>query len=307
VQRDGRRTRVSRGTDREESRHSRRTDRVHTRDAGSATVIGRDGTIHDPAPEPLGQITLLMLTHDHEQRPWKQRLTGRQLNTDLVVARLNSLDLLGSRAHTSLAELGQLVFREFVAVGAQQHVIAPPAEQQRPGNRSVRQTTHPELNQRLIPYLPPMTMRTSHHRPAPSVGYARHIRQFVPQPGRQHHRAESAVTHQETVIETHVVDSGVMYLDAVLLNLTAPDREQLGRRRILHTQVVVHMRRRTIPGSGVVEQQHLPPRSGERQRRLQPGHTPTDHCHVVGLHAFMIREDLSHISKPVALRAGGPA
>ncbi|MDX2971378.1 hypothetical protein PWY36_19530 [Kribbella solani] len=107
----------------------RSTYRVHHWNVGTPTNR-HHRAVHHLASEALRQITLLVLPYNHKHPPRTQLFSTDQSN----LSPSNLRNPLAAHPHPSRRQSLQLLGRELVPIGAQHHVVAPSAQQQRPRN-----------------------------------------------------------------------------------------------------------------------------------------------------------------------------
>ena len=141
---------------------------------------------------------------------------------------------------------------------------------------------------RAVADLPAVAVRAVQHVAAPPLGDARHVGQLVDETGREHqaarlHRAAVGQLDAEAravlaALGRHRADASLGQLPAVRRDLRAAGGEQLGRRRALAGQVVVHVpggrvaraRRRRRPAPSAAPAPGSAPRSARPLRRRPP-------------------------------------
>jgi hypothetical protein len=139
----------------------------------------------------------------------------------------------------------------------------------------------------LVADLPAVAVGAVQHRRPPALGQARKLGQLVGQSGGDQQPPSCDVTpvrelrHELARTPLHCFNEPALDAYAVLVDLTAPDRQQLARRRTLSAQVVVDVTSRGIARLAGIDHQHRPPRPSQRQRTCEARGPAADHQYVV--------------------------
>jgi hypothetical protein len=187
--------------------------------------------------------------------------------------------------------------RRRTGVPQQRHVRAELLEQQGlvDGGRPGGQDSYP-----LVPDLPAVTVRAVQHVDPPPGGQPGHVGQHVAQAGGGQqppggHRARAGLgadlDAEPLAVPAQSGDPAGLDLAAVPPHLGAPGREELGRRRAVPAEEVVHVSGWGVARVARVDDQDRAAGPGQRDRAAQPGRPAADHHDVVVLvlvHALTI-------------------
>ncbi len=151
----------------------------------------------------------------------------------------------------------------------------------------------------LIADLPAMAVRAVQHVDAPALGQAWDLGQLVAQAGRdqQPTGGNSSIGEVDAKTIPHPrYGPGQSRLDAPAVpgQFRLAERVELGRRRAVPAQKVVHMTGRRVALITCIQNQHRAAKARQRHRTAEPrGSTTNDH-HVIRLiHHYTLRGRLS--------------
>jgi len=136
-----------------------------------------------------------------------------------------------------------------------------------------------------VPDFPPVAIRAVQDIDAPPGLQARHIRQFVPQPGRDQqppggHGPVAHLHHEAAALPAKGRDPACLHPAPVPGHLATSKPKNLSRRCAVPGQEVMHSGRRSIPLVPRVNDQHRAAGPGERDRAAQTSRASADYHHV---------------------------
>jgi len=252
-----------------------------------AELIGLDEAMPGELASKLaGEVGLLMLGSGKEDGVARQPMTASEHEM------LHEAVPMLEGGNTRLTQLDP-VCRELLAVfraqprmtvGTQRHAIAPRLEGESQRGAFCPRADH---GQRRVPDFPPVAVRTVVDGRAEAFGDAVNRRKCIPDPRRQQHRMcveRRPIGKRDLERRVRLADPGDLCMarfDAVLLQLSAADAQELEGRNTVAGHESVERAGARVAGRPRVTQQDPPPAAPKDERGAETCRTAPDNHRVV--------------------------